>query len=58
MTRWIAAFGAVALLALGGFLFMTPRGSDLPVNPLVGAASAQDAGEVDISTVPGNGAGR
>lgn len=52
MTRWIAAFGAVALLALGGFLFMTPRGGDLPVNPLVGAASAQDAGEIDISTVP------
>ncbi|WP_146347027.1 DsbA family protein [Falsiphaeobacter marinintestinus] len=51
MTRLITAIGAVALLALGGFLFMSPRGGDLPVNPLVGAANAQDAADVDISTV-------
>lgn len=50
MTRVMTAIGALALLVLGGFLVLPQRGGDLPVNPLVGAANAQDA-EVDISTV-------
>lgn len=51
MTRMISAIAAVAVLALGGFMLM-PRAGEMPVNPLIGAANAQQkAADVDISSV-------
>lgn len=51
MTRLLTVIGAVALLTMGGFVLQGRSGGDLPANPLVGAANAQDAAEVDISSV-------
>ena len=51
MTRLLTVIGAVALLTMGGFVLQGRSGGDMPANPLVGAANAQDAAEVDISSV-------
>ncbi len=53
MTRILTAIFAVALLAVGAFLFMGREQADTTaLTPLVGAANAQqDAGEIDTSTI-------
>ncbi len=55
MTRLLTVIGAVALLAVGGFVLQGRSGGDLPSNPLVGAANAEDqadaGAEIDVSTV-------
>lgn len=44
MTRLIQVMCAVFALALGGFLLTGQSSDDLPVNPLIGAAVAQESG--------------
>lgn len=52
MTRILALACAVVALLVGGFLIMGPSGqNDLPGNALIGAANAQDAAEVDTSSI-------
>ncbi|MFK7750968.1 MAG: DsbA family protein [Sedimentitalea sp.] len=52
MTRVIALLGVVVAIALGGYVLMGPSGSgSIPANPLIGAANAQDAADVDTSSI-------
>lgn len=51
MNRLVALISAVALLALGGFVFMG-RSAPLPVNPLIGAADASTTQEADSVSIP------
>lgn len=52
MTRLVALFGAVAAIAVGGYLFLNQTGSSVPAaNPLIGAANAQTAAEIDTSSI-------
>lgn len=52
MTRILALVCAVVALLVGGFLIMGPSGqNNLPTNPLIGAANAQDAADVDTSSI-------
>jgi protein-disulfide isomerase len=51
MIRLLSAIAAVAILAIGGFMFLGPRDRGaLPENPMVGAADAQ-SDKVDTSGV-------
>lgn len=50
MTRLKAIFGAAALLAVGGAFYLGQRGP-VVTDAFVGAANAQDAAEVDTSTI-------
>jgi protein-disulfide isomerase len=45
MTRFVALICAVCAIALGGFI------ASAPANPFVGAANAQDAADVDTSSI-------
>jgi protein-disulfide isomerase len=52
MTRLLSGFFAVVALVAGGYALSEWQGARaLPENPLVGAASAQEAAEVDTSTI-------
>ncbi len=51
MTRLTALFAAVAALAVGGYLTLAPASAPDLGNALIGTAQAQDAPEVDISTI-------
>jgi protein-disulfide isomerase len=52
MTRLLSGFFAVVALVAGGYALSEWQGvRALPENPLVGAASAQEAAEVDTSTI-------
>lgn len=51
MTRMTVLIGAVAALALGAYLTMAPQSPPNAGNALIGAAQAQDAAEVDISSI-------
>lgn len=51
MTRLTLVIGAVALLAAGGVLMQGRGAGNLPATTLIPAAQAQEAGEVDTSTV-------
>ena len=52
MTRLMSGVFALVAFVIGGFFFMGQQeGSTLPANPLVSAASAQEASEVDTSTI-------
>ena len=52
MTRIIPMIAAVVAVAIGGYLYMDQdKISSTPVNPLIGAANAQEAGEVDTSSI-------
>ncbi|MDU9005208.1 DsbA family protein [Sedimentitalea todarodis] len=50
MTRLIAILGAAALLAVGAVLYLGQRAPAV-TDALVGAANAQDAADVDTSTI-------
>lgn len=50
MTRVTTLLGAIILAAIGGYIWLG-TGNSLPVNPLVGSANAQQAEEVDTSTI-------
>ena len=50
MNRMIALAAALAAIALGAVL-MTGRSGPLPADPLVGAAQAQESGEIDTSSI-------
>lgn len=50
MTRLIAIFGAAALLAVGAIFYAGQRGPAVS-DAFVGAANAQDAAEVDTSSI-------
>ncbi len=50
MTRLKAIFGAVALLAVGAVFYSVQRGPAV-TDVVIGAANAQDAAQVDISTI-------
>lgn len=51
MTRMTVLIAAVGALALGAYLTMAPQTSPSAANALIGSAQAQDAAEVDISTI-------
>lgn len=50
MTRITALFGACVAMAAGAY-FWLGTGQSLPPNPLIGMAEAQDAAEIDTSTI-------
>ena len=54
MTRLMSGVFALVALVAGGYAIMGLQGANtaLPQNPLIGAASAQEAAEIDTSTVP------
>lgn len=52
MTRLVALLSAVAIVTFGGYLLPNLSGSSAPAaNPLIGAANAQTAADIDTSTV-------
>lgn len=52
MNRFVVLLATVAIIAVGGWFALGGRdGAGTPVNPLVGAANAQDAAEVDVSSI-------
>ena len=53
MTRLMSGVFALVALVAGGYAIMGLQGANtaLPQNPLIGAASAQEAAEVDTSTI-------
>ncbi|MCB1364824.1 MAG: DsbA family protein [Rhodobacteraceae bacterium] len=52
MIRLLSVAAALAILAIGGFMSLgAPGQPGVSSGPLIGAAHAQDAGEVDTSTI-------
>lgn len=52
MMRIIPVIAAVVAVAAGGYLFMNQNNtSAIPANPLIGAANAQEADEIDTSSI-------
>jgi len=53
MTRFVTGIIAVAVLAVAGYLMMGPQGGagNTTANPLIGAANAQDAADIDTSSI-------
>lgn len=52
MTRIIPVIAAVVAVAAGGYLFLNQiKTSPIPSNPLIGAANAQEAGDIDTSSI-------
>jgi protein-disulfide isomerase len=52
MTRIIPVIAAVVAVAAGGYLYMNQTNtSPVPANPLIGAANAQEAGDIDTSSI-------
>ncbi|MFV0514644.1 MAG: DsbA family protein [Jhaorihella sp.] len=52
MIRLLSVATALAILAVGGYMFASAQSqSGAPAYPLIGAAHAQDAAEIDTSTI-------
>lgn len=52
MTRIGTVIAAVVAVAIGGYLYMDQdKIGSTPVNPLIGAANAQEAGDIDTSSI-------
>ena len=51
MTRVVALIAAVVVLGFGAFIWTNSSSSLTPANPLAGAANAQEAADVDTSSI-------
>ena len=52
MTRILPMIAAVIAVAIGGYLYMDQDTvSSTPVNPLIGAANAQETSDIDTSSI-------